>query len=126
VTVEAAGAVVWRGDEVLVIHRPKYDDWSLPKGKLEPGETTEEAALRELAEETGLRGQLDGPSFADVAYTDQHGRPKVVHYFVVRDPEGGFRPNHEVDEVRWLSLEDACGLLSRPADADVVRASRSR
>jgi 8-oxo-dGTP pyrophosphatase MutT (NUDIX family) len=118
--VRAAGAVVWDDGCVLLIHRPKYDDWSLPKGKLDPGESWEEGALRELEEETGLTGEL-GPAVDDIRYTDQYGRPKVVRYFTLSDPIGEFVPNREVDEVRWLPLDEACALLTRPADADVVR-----
>ena len=84
-TVEAAGGVVLRGEpgagvEVLVVHRPKYDDWSLPKGKLEPGETDEAAAVREVEEETGWRCAL-GEELPAVRYTDRNGRPKHVRYW---------------------------------------------
>ena len=131
--VQAAGGVVWRraggGDaEVLLVHRPKYDDWSLPKGKLDPGETHEVAAVREVEEETGLRCRLD-EELRTVEYTDHRGRPKVVRYWAMT-PEGDgaadgsaadrFTPTAEIDEVRWLRREDARHLLSYSHDVEVV------
>jgi 8-oxo-dGTP diphosphatase len=119
----AAGAVAVRrvGDrlEVAVIHRPKYEDWSLPKGKLEPGESYEQAALREVEEEAGLRGEL-GPELSSHAYTDRKGRSKLVRWWLMGDPDGEFRPNHEADELRWLSPEDAAVLLSYEHDRALV------
>jgi 8-oxo-dGTP diphosphatase len=119
---EAAGGVVMRDGRLAVVHRPRYDDWSLPKGKLEPGETFEQAALREVEEETGLRGRLvrELPS---VEY-EVRGRPKVVRYWlmdVVSD--AGFEPNEEVDELRWLSPRDAVALLTYDRDKGVVAAA---
>jgi len=122
--VQAAGGVVWRrtadGEvEVLVVHRPKYDDWTLPKGKLEEGEAFEAAARREVEEETGLRCLL-GDEVAASRYRDRHGRVKVVRYWAMT-PEGGrFKRNGEVDEVRWLSLEGARALLTYRRDRPVV------
>jgi 8-oxo-dGTP diphosphatase len=121
--IEAAGGVVVDGDGcVAVVHRPKYDDWTLPKGKLDADETFEEAALREVWEETGLRGAL----VRELPSTEYavRGRPKVVRYWlmnVVEDP--GFAPNDEVDELRWLSPEDALSLLTYDRDEQVVRAA---
>ncbi|MEY2463552.1 MAG: 8-oxo-dGTP diphosphatase [Acidimicrobiaceae bacterium] len=122
--VRAAGGVVWRmgadGPEVLVVHRPKYDDWSLPKGKREPGETDEQCAVREVDEETGLRVTL-GRELLPTSYRDRKGRQKVVRYWemTVAVPTP-FVANDEVDGIRWLSLDAAAQLLSYPRDADVV------
>ncbi len=107
---------------VALVHRPRYDDWSLPKGKLDPGESFEQAALREVEEETGLRARLirELPS---IRYSDNKGRPKVVRYWlmeVAEDP--GFQPNDEVDELRWLEPEAALGLLSYERDHQVLAA----
>ena len=124
--VRAAGGVVVRdgagGVELLVVHRPRYDDWSLPKGKLDPGETWEEAALREVEEEIGLRCRLGG-ELPPVGYTDHKGRAKAVRYWLM-EPEGGeFAPNDEVDEVRWLIPGAAVGLLTYPHDRELVRSA---
>ncbi len=129
--VQAAGGVVWRRTapdrvEVLVVHRPKYDDWSLPKGKLDEGETHEATARREVEEETGLRCQL-GEELASVSYTDRRGRPKVVRYWAMTpedaglgDGTGWFTPTEEIDEVRWVRREDARRVLTYEHDADLV------
>jgi 8-oxo-dGTP diphosphatase len=119
--VRAGGGVVWRpaadGIEVLVVHRPRYDDWSLPKGKCDPGEGFEAAALREVAEETGLACEL-GPFLAEVRYVDHKGRDKVVRYWSMRVDavDHRFEPNDEVDEVRWLGPDEAADLLSYAHD----------
>jgi 8-oxo-dGTP pyrophosphatase MutT (NUDIX family) len=120
----AAGGVLYRdrddGErEVAVIHRPKYDDWTLPKGKLEPGETVEEAAVREVAEETGFDAELGG-RIGETSYHDRHGRPKHVTYYAMRTLGGDFEPNDEVDELRWLTIEGARSLLSHEHDRDLV------
>ncbi|HEX5909945.1 MAG TPA: NUDIX hydrolase [Thermoleophilaceae bacterium] len=118
--IEAAGGVVVRGDRVAVVHRPRYDDWSLPKGKLDEGETFEEAALREVQEETGLVCEL-GDELPSTEYHDRKGRPKVVRYWrmtVVQDP--GFEPNDEVDELRWLPAAEATPLLSYEHDRKLL------
>ena len=122
----AAGGVVFRaGDdgalEVLLVHRPKYDDWTLPKGKLEPGETHEAAALREVEEETGLACML-GRELPSTSYRDSRDRPKVVRYWAMRPLDGGFRPHGEVDAIRWLTVEAAKELLSHGHDHEVLRA----
>ncbi|MEA2458415.1 MAG: 8-oxo-dGTP diphosphatase [Thermoleophilaceae bacterium] len=119
----AAGGLVWRrsdgGLEVAVVHRPRYDDWSLPKGKLDKGEGFEDAALREVLEETGLRCRL-GRTLGDTSYRDRKDRPKLVRYYEM-EPEGGeFEPNDEVDELRWLPLGDAGGVLSYDFDRELV------
>ena len=129
--VKASGGVVWRrsgdGDaEVVVVHRPRYDDWSLPKGKLDRDERWEEAALREVQEEVGLRCTL-GDELPPVAYRDSKGREKVVRYWLMEPLDGGaFEPNDEVDEMRWLDLHAATALLSYPHDAELVRVAGTR
>jgi 8-oxo-dGTP diphosphatase len=120
--IEAAGGVVMRDDQVLVVHRPRYDDWSLPKGKLDPGETFEEAALREVWEETGVRCSLVRELPA-VEYSVRD-RPKLVRYWLMSvESDPGFTPNDEVDEVRWLPPADAGELLSYDRDKEVVAAA---
>jgi 8-oxo-dGTP diphosphatase len=122
--VRAAGGVLLRsgqgGSEVAVIHRPKYGDWSLPKGKLDDGEEFEQAALREVEEETGMRAEL-GPELSAVSYRDRKGRTKLVRYWVMRVLDGEFQPGAEVDELRWLDPESARELLSYEHDAELVR-----
>lgn len=123
-TVQAAGGLVIRRGpdgqvEIVVVHRPLQDDWTLPKGKLEPGETPEEAALREVREETGLTCELVRPA-GRTAYVDRSGRDKVVRYWVMRPLAGGFRPTREVDRLRWLSVDEALSVLSYPTDHEVV------
>jgi 8-oxo-dGTP diphosphatase len=105
---------------VALVHRPRYDDWSFPKGKLEDGEDEATAALREVEEETGLRCHL-GPSVGAVTYRDRRGRFKVVRYFQMDANGGGFAPNQEVDELRWVSLGDAARLLSYAHDRRLLR-----
>src|SRR5947207_14916936 len=115
--VRAAGGVVWRpssrGDPlVAVVHRPAYDDWSLPKGKLQAEETDTEAAVREVQEETGLRCSL-GPEIGRQRYRDRHGRIKEVRYWLMRpEEEGTFEPTSEVDRLEWLSIPEAVGRLT--------------
>jgi len=128
--VKAAGGVVWRpaGDTVAiaVIHRPRYDDWSLPKGKLDPGESWEEGALREVEEEIGIRARL-GEELTPVGYDDRKGRAKVVRYWLMEpEDERAFTPNDEVDELRWLAPDEAVGVLSYPHDVDLVNEARDR
>ena len=130
--VRASGGVVWRraaggGPELVVVHRPRYDDWSLPKGKLDPGETWEEAALREVWEEVGLRCRL-GEELPPVCYRDQKGRTKAVRYWLMEPEEGTapFTPNDEVDEMRWLDVAAAAALLSYRHDAELVRLAVAR
>ena len=116
--VRAAGGVVLRDGALLIVHRPEYDDWTLPKGKLDPGETWEDAARREVAEETGLDcrpGDEVGRSY----YTDARGRSKEVRYFRM-EPDGEPEPQNEVDEVRWVKLEDAPAALSYERDRELV------
>ena len=119
--VKAAGGVVVDGDgRVAVVHRPRYDDWSLPKGKLDKGEDFEQAALREVEEETGIRAELvrELPS---THYEDSKGRPKLVRYWEMRPlDKGEFEPNDETDELRWVTPEEAAGLLSYDRDRELV------
>jgi 8-oxo-dGTP diphosphatase len=103
-----------------VVHRPRYDDWSLPKGKLEPGESFEDAAHREIEEETGLLVEL-GTKLPSSEYVDRHGRPKVVHYWRMT-PMGrsAWEPNDEVDETRWVTAGEAAEILSYDHDRRLV------
>lgn len=121
--VAAGGVVVRAGQdgttEVLVVHRPKYDDWSLPKGKEEPGEDPSESALREVREETGHRARIVD-RLPDIRYT-VGGRPKLVRWFLMRaSGTGTFTPNEEVDEVRWVTVEAARDLVDYPNDRDLL------
>ena len=122
--VEAAGGAMVRagtgGPELLVVHRPAYDDWSIPKGKLERGETHEAAAVREVLEETGWEGRLGAP-LPDVRYTDRKGRPKRVRYWRMTPVQfSGFTPNGEIDEIRWCSFREAATLLTHDADRQMI------
>ena len=119
--VRAAGGVVLRDGKVAVVHRPRYDDWSLPKGKLDPGESFEDAALREVEEETGLRCRLVRELPA-VEY-EVRGRPKLVRYWAMEvEEEIPFVPGDEVDEVRWVEPPEALALLSYDRDREPVLA----
>lgn len=127
VEVEAAGGAVWRpgrrGPEVLLVHRPRHGDWTLPKGKLDPGEAPEAAALREVEEETGLRCEL-GAGLPEVRYVDGAGRRKRVRYWAMRAGDGVFVPNAEVDEIHWVPLAAARAELSYRWDEPVLDALR--
>ncbi|CAN5681309.1 hypothetical protein BH10ACT3_BH10ACT3_22460 [soil metagenome] len=139
--VHAAGGVVWRfastrattpdpgapsdpatlaGVEFVIVHRPRYDDWSLPKGKAESGESAQQTALREVEEETGLRCSLGG-ELATVRYETSRGEDKTVRWWSMTvDRDHGFEPNDEVDEVRWVGLSEFEPLSQFPTDLDVV------
>lgn len=122
--VRASGGVVRRRrksgrTEYAVVHRPRYDDWSLPKGKLDRGETDEEAALREVEEETGMRCRIVRAA-GSTAYTDRHGRDKTVWYWVMEPLEGRFEPGEEVDALRWLTVDEALALLTYPIDRSLL------
>jgi 8-oxo-dGTP pyrophosphatase MutT (NUDIX family) len=122
--VRAAGGVPWRrrddGDiEVLLVHRPRHRDWTFPKGKVEEGETDEQAALREVEEETGLRCSL-GAELASTSYTDSKLRPKTVRYWALEAAAGDAAPRDEVDEVAWLPPHEAAERLSYRRDRDVL------
>ncbi|MDN5750494.1 MAG: NUDIX hydrolase, partial [Pseudonocardia sp.] len=121
--IQAAGAVLWRRTdtsvEVALIHRPRYDDWSLPKGKLDAGETMPHAAVREIAEETGFTARLRA-RLGDVHYAVPEG-PKRVRYWSAQAGAGAFAPNEESDELRWCSATDAAGLLSYRRDVEMLQ-----
>jgi 8-oxo-(d)GTP phosphatase len=121
--VRAAGGALWRpadggGIETAVVHRPRYDDWSLPKGKLDAGEHALSAAVREVVEETGL-AVVAGRRSVRTEYEVAEG-PKRVDYWLMRVVGGEFTPNHEVDQLRWLPLEDAAALVSHEPDRAVL------
>jgi broad specificity phosphatase PhoE/8-oxo-dGTP pyrophosphatase MutT (NUDIX family) len=128
-TIRAAGGVLWRvhpggGEEVqvAVIHRPRYDDWSLPKGKLAGGETETDGAVREVLEETGFHARL-GRSLGETRYlkeSDGSVRPKVVRWWAMEATYGAFVPNREVDELEWLSLGEAHARLTRDTDRELL------
>ncbi len=130
-TILSAGGVLWRpaadrahAIEVLLVHRPEYDDWSLPKGKREPGEHVLLTAVREILEETSVRPVL-GPRLPTVEYL-AHGRPKQVDYWAAYCPAGQVAPSHEIDAVGWLPLAQALDRLSYPHDADVIETLQPR
>ena len=119
--VHAAGGVVLRDGQVALVHRPRYDDWSLPKGKLDTGESFEDAALREVEEETGLRCALVRELPA-IEY-EVRGRPKLVRYWAMEVvDETPFVPNEEVDQVRWVEPREALALLTYDRDREPVLA----
>ena len=121
--VQAAGGLVVRRQhgalQIVVVHRPEQLDWSFPKGKLDPRETFEAAALREVREETGMACRLLR-FIGHTEYLDRKGRPKAVAYWVMAAESGFFTPNEEVDELRWLHLEAAAGFLSYPRDRELI------
>jgi 8-oxo-dGTP pyrophosphatase MutT (NUDIX family) len=123
--IRAAGGVVWRAAtdgerEVLLVHRPKYDDWSLPKGKADGGERPDQTALREVEEETGLRCRL-GTEVGKTRYRDSQGRAKVVRYWLMEpESDNEFVPNREVDAVRWCSYDEARAALSYAHDRKLL------
>jgi 8-oxo-dGTP diphosphatase len=118
----AAGGVVVRDDgRVAVVHRPRYDDWSLPKGKLDTGEGFEAGALREVEEETGVRGRIVG-ELDPTSYVDRKGRDKLVRWYRM-EVDGApleFVPNDEVDELRWLTADEARALLTYEHDRTLL------
>ncbi|HEX6585044.1 MAG TPA: NUDIX hydrolase [Thermoleophilaceae bacterium] len=117
--IEAAGGVVMRDGQVALVHRPRYDDWTLPKGKLDPGESFEDAAVREVQEETGVRARL----VRELPPTSYRagGRPKIVRYWLMDvEHEGPFEPNDETDQLRWVALDEALRLLTYDRDRDVL------
>lgn len=115
--IRAAGGVVVRDGRVLVVHRTRYDDWSLPKGKLQEGETWEAAAAREIAEETGLRVAVEEP-LGSTRYEVDEG-PKEIRWFRMT-ASGEARAQNEVDEVRWVPLDEARELLSYERDVELL------
>ena len=123
--VHAAGGVMVRDGKVAVVHRPYREDWSIPKGKLDPGESFEQAAVRELREETGFVVEL-ADELPEVRYHDHRGRPKLVRYWLMRVTDGAFVVNDEVDELRWLTPDDAAALLTYDADRVLVVSDQVR
>jgi 8-oxo-(d)GTP phosphatase len=124
--IRAAGGVLWRAADddvhVAVVHRPRYDDWTLPKGKLGPGEDEQGAAVREILEETGATVDV-GPDLGYVDYVvskDGYTRPKTVRYWALRWTGGDFTPNEEVDQLRWLPVVEAAQLLTHARDRQVL------
>jgi 8-oxo-(d)GTP phosphatase len=120
--VRAAGAVLVRDGMVAVVHRPKYDDWTLPKGKHQPGESDPDAACREVLEETGFHGAIAG-DLGTVEYEVVRGGrtlPKTVRYYVMHAIAGVFEAGDEVDELRWLPPDRAMELLTHARDRDVL------
>ncbi|MDT7713398.1 MAG: 8-oxo-dGTP diphosphatase, partial [Pseudonocardiales bacterium] len=97
----------------------RYDDWSLPKGKLDEGEGFEDGALREVEEETGLRCRITG-TLGDTSYHDRKDRAKLVRYYEMEPDSGDFSPNDEVDELRWLPPAEARELLTYDFDRELV------
>ena len=125
--VRAAGVVVFRpGKQVLLVHRPRYDDWSFPKGKLDRGEHPTSAAVREVAEETGVHVRL-GPPLNSQRYLTS-GRMKTVDYWVGRavgdDDVSSYQPNHEIDAVEWVPYDEALERLTYPHDRDTLREAK--
>ena len=122
----AAGGVVWRrldsALEVVLVHRPRYDDWTFPKGKLDAGETDEEAAKREVMEEASLVVNL-GPELPSTTYLDKSGKHKRVRYWAMT-PADGTEPTgaNEVDEARWVNVDEARSLLTYPRDLELIKA----
>lgn len=124
--VRAAGCVVRRtgplGEvEILLIHRPAYDDWTMPKGKVEEGETDEDCAIREVEEETALRCRL-GDELPRVRWRDRFDRPKVARYWLAEPVDDTpARPQNEVDSVEWMEVPAAIERLTYERDADLIR-----
>lgn len=121
--IEAAGGLVWRstdeGEEIAIIHRERYDDWTLPKGKRETGESWTETALREVAEETGCRTELG--TFAGGIIYKVDGSPKIVLYWHMRLIEDQvFTPNDEVDQMLWMKPKEAAQKMSYPAEISLL------
>ncbi|MGW1026195.1 NUDIX hydrolase [Streptomyces sp. NPDC002577] len=122
--VRAAGCVLWRRSladgelQICLVHRPKYDDWSHPKGKLKRGEGLAACAVREVAEETGYECVL-GPRLSTVHYIAK-GRPKLVTYWAAEAGNGHFTPTEEVDQLLWLPPEEARPHLTQPRDRDLI------
>jgi 8-oxo-dGTP diphosphatase len=120
--IDAAGGVVVRDGRVLLVHRPRYDDWTFPKGKLDSGESFEDAALREVEEETGVRCTLERELPA--TRYEVRGRPKLVRYWLMAPAaESEFVSNEETDEVRWTTPDEARTLLTYDHDRDLLTAA---
>ena len=118
--IKAAGGIVVRtakkGPKVLLVHRPSYDDWSFPKGKLDPGEKFKQAAHREVFEETGFECKLHKPSLPSLRYEDGKGRSKEVRYWLMTAIAGEFSPNDEVDLIAWVRWDKVVDRLTYAKD----------
>jgi 8-oxo-dGTP diphosphatase len=117
--VRAAGGVVHRDGRVLLVHRPRYDDWTFPKGKAADGEPDAACAIREVREETGL-ACLSERELPATRYTDAKGRPKRVRWWLMQPVDGDFEPTDEVDEIRWETPAVARTLLSYERDVRLL------
>ncbi|WP_424889739.1 NUDIX hydrolase [Streptomyces sp. XH2] len=126
-TVQAAGCVLWRhspdgeGIELALVYRPKWADWSLPKGKLKRGEDARDGAVREVLEETGMACEL-GAALPTARYIDAQGRPKEVRYWAARAVSGEFVPNREVSRLVWLAPDEAGRKLTHDRDRKLIAA----
>jgi len=120
--IRAAGAVLHRDGLVAVVHRPQYDDWTLPKGKLDAGEDDREAAVREVEEETGHVGTIE-QDLGTVEY-EVDGEPKIVRYFLMAADTGGRPLANDVDGVRWVGIDEAVALVSYDRDREVLDRAR--
>ena len=117
--IRASGGLIVRDGLVVVVHRPKYDDWSFPKGKAHAGESDEECALREIEEETGLRVAL-GEELETTMHLDAQQRPKRIRWWRMTPLTGEFTPTDEVDELRWLTPDEARAVLTYPRDVELL------
>jgi 8-oxo-dGTP pyrophosphatase MutT (NUDIX family) len=124
--IRAAGGVVLRKEngvcEVVVVHRPVYDDWTLPKGKARKGESDEDCAVREVEEETGLRCERER-ELPSSSYLDAAGREKIVRYWLMRPAGGRLHPSNEVDVARWVACDEADSMLSYDRDRVVLHSA---
>jgi 8-oxo-dGTP diphosphatase len=121
--IRAAGGVVRRGERIAVVHRPHRDDWSLPKGKLEPGEDDAAAAVREVLEETGCEAVIER-DLGTVTYHVADGRPKSVRYYLMTAGADAAEPASDVDVVRWVAPDAVEELLTYATDRDVLARAR--
>ncbi|MCI0494289.1 NUDIX hydrolase [candidate division KSB1 bacterium] len=122
--IQSAGGLLWResrkGKELLLIHRPKYDDWTLPKGKLEPGENWTQAAIREVLEETGCQAEII--SFAGCICYTYKGIPKIVLFWNMKViGECQFHPTKEVDQVQWVEIDEVQKTMSYRDEKKLVK-----
>lgn len=130
--IKAAGGVIVRssdqGPKILLVHRPRYNDWSFPKGKLDPDEKFKHAALREVLEETGFECKLHKPRLPSLMYRDRNGRSKEVRYWLMTVLSGTFTPNDEVDLIAWMSVDNIAERLTYTKDrtvfADLLESGR--